>query len=154
MLDEAERSVHDALCVLKRIKESPNCLYGGGCTETALALELSKFALEVKTKESEAIECFSRALLSIPKILADNCGFDGDEAKSLLKNDHAYRRTTYGVNVENGKTCCMREKGVIEGFEMKRRVIMAACETAQAILKIDGLVTCKPRERSHDHGCH
>lgn len=154
MLEEAERSVHDALCVLKRIKESPYCLYGGGNTETALALELSKLALETKTKESEAIECFSRALLDIPKILADNCGFDGDEAKALLKNDYAYRRFTYGINVENGKTCCMKEKGIIEGFEMKKRVITAACETAQTILKIDGLVTCKPRERSENHGCH
>lgn len=154
ILDEAERSVHDALCVLKRIKESPNCLYGGGCTEVSLSIELSKYALEIKTKESEAVECFAKALLNIPKILSDNCGFDGDETKSLLKNDHVYRRLTYGVNIENGKTCCMKEKGIIEGYEMKKRVIMAACETAQSILKIDGIVTCKPRERSHDHGCH
>jgi T-complex protein 1 subunit beta len=154
MLDEAERSVHDALCVLKRIKQSPFCLYGGGCTETALALELSKLAIDTKTKESEAIEKFSCALLNIPKILADNCGYDGDEAKALLKNDHSYRRTTYGLNVETGKTACMKEKGVIEGFEMKKRVITAACETAQTILKCDGLVTCKPRDRSHEHECH
>ncbi|KAM0679635.1 T-complex protein 1 subunit beta [Glugoides intestinalis] len=154
VLEEAERSVHDALCVLKRIKESPFCLYGGGCIETGVALELSKLALETKTKEAEAIECFSRALQEIPKVLAENCGFDGNETRALLKNDHSYRRFTYGVNIENGKTCCMREKGIIEGFEMKRRVITAACETAQAILKIDGVVTCKPRERSEDHGCH
>lgn len=154
MLDEAERSVHDALCVLKRVKESAFCLYGGGCIETALSLELSKMALEVKTKESEGIEAFSRALLAIPKILAENCGFDGDEAKAVLKNDHSYRRTTYGVNIENGKSCCMKEKGVIEGFEMKRRVITAACETAQMILKCDGLVKCKPRERSENNRCH
>lgn len=154
MLDEAERSVHDALCVLKRIKESPYCLYGGGCTETTLALELLKLALDTKSKESESIECFAKALLNIPKILVENCGFDGDEAKSLLKNDHSYRRYTYGVNIENGKTCCMKEKGVIEGYEMKKRVITAACETAQIILRIDGMVTCKPRERSEHHGCH
>lgn len=154
MLDEAERSVHDALCVLKRIKESSFCLYGGGCIEASLSLELSKLALEVKTKESEGIEAFSRALLAIPKILAENCGFDGDEIKAALKNDHNYRRTTYGVNIENGKSCCMREKGIIEGFEMKKRVITAACETAQTILKCDGLVKCRPRERSDDNHCH
>jgi len=154
MLDEAERSIHDALCVLKRIKEVSFCLYGGGCIETALALELSKLSLEVKTKESEGIEAFSRALLSIPKIIAENCGFDGDEVKAALKNDHNYRRSTYGVNIENGKTSCMREKGIIEGFEMKKRVIISACETAQTILKCDGLVKCQPRERSDDHLCH
>lgn len=154
MLDEAERSVHDALCVLKRVKQSPFCLYGGGCTETALALELNKLALETKTKESEAIECFANALLNIPKILSENCGFDGDETKALLKNDHSYRKVTHGVNIENGKTVCMKEKGIIEGFEMKRRVIVAACEAAQTILRCDGIVTCKPRDRSHDHECH
>lgn len=151
ILDEAERSIHDALCVIKRIKEQPFCLYGGGFIEMALSLELSKLSLEVKTKESEAIECFSRALQKIPKILADNCGYDGDEVKSLLKNDHSYRRSTYGFNSDNGKTGCMKEKGILEGFEMKR-VITSACETAQTILKCDGIVKCAPRER-HKHSC-
>lgn len=114
-----------------------------------LSIELSKYALEIKSKEAEGIECFARALQQIPTILADNCGFDGDEIKAILKNDHNYRRMTYGVNVENGKSCCMREKGVIEGFEMKKNVILAACETAQTILKCDGIVKCKPRERHH-----
>lgn len=154
VLDEAERSVHDALCVLKRVMQAPFCIYGGGCIETALALELSKLSLEVKSKESDAIEAFSRALLTIPKILVENCGFDGDEAKTMLKNDHSYRRYTYGVNVENGKTCCMREKGVLEGFEMKKRVITSACETAQTILKCDGVVKIRPKERSDEHLCH
>lgn len=149
MLDEAERSIHDALCVLKRIKENPACVYGGGSIEMGLSIELSKYALEIKSKEAEGIECFARALQQIPTILADNCGFDGDEIKAILKNDHNYRRMTYGVNVENGKSCCMREKGVIEGFEMKKNVILAACETAQTILKCDGIVKCKPRERHH-----
>lgn len=152
MQDEAERSVHDALCVLKRIKESPFCVYGGGCIEMALSLELSKLALELKTKEAEGVECFARALQQIPAILAENCGFDGDEIKAALKSDHGYyKRATYGVDVENGKSCCMREKGIIEGFEMKKRVITAACETAQTILKCDGIVKCKPRERHEEH---
>lgn len=148
MLEEAERSIHDALCVLKRIKEDPFYVYGGGCIEMALSMELSKLALETKTREAEGIECFARALQQIPKILAENAGFDGDEAKTLLRNDHNYRRATYGINIENGKTCCMREKGVVEGLEMKSRAIVAACETAQSILKCDGIIKCKPRERT------
>lgn len=154
MLDEAERSIHDALCVLKRIKESPYCLYGGGATEMSLAVELQKMALDIKTRESEGIEIFSRALQQIPAILANNCGFDGDEIRAALKNDHSYRRATYGVNVETGKSGCMKERGIIEGFEMKKRVITAACETAQTILKCDGIVKCKPRERQGHGQCH
>lgn len=83
-------------------------------------------------------------------ILAENCGYDGDELKVVLRNDHSYRRNTYGVNVENGKSCCMREKGVVEGFEMKKRVLIAACEIAQTILKCDETIKVKPRER-HGH---
>ncbi|KAI5169108.1 T-complex protein 1 subunit beta [Pancytospora epiphaga] len=149
MLDEAERSIHDALCVLKRIKERPFCVYGGGAIESSIAAELFKYALEIKTKESEGVECFARALQRIPSIIAENCGFDGDEIRTVLKNDHSYRRSTYGVNVDTGKSGCMKERGVIEGMEMKKRVIVAACETAQTILKCDGIVKCKPRERSH-----
>lgn len=148
ILEEAERSIHDAICVLKNIKKYPYCVYGGGSIEMGLSMELLKLAAETKTKEAEGIECFARALQQIPKILAENAGFDGDEVKTALRSDHSYRRTTYGVNIENGKTSCMRERGVIEGFEMKSRVIVAACETAQSILKCDGIVKCKPRERT------
>lgn len=151
LLDEAERSIHDALCVIKRVKESPACLYGGGCSEMALAVELAKYAAEIKTKEAEGIECFARALQRIPQILAENCGFDGNELRAQLRSDHqSYRRATYGVNVDTGKSACMRERGVVEGYEMKRRVIAAACETAQTLLKCDGLVRVKLRER-HGH---
>lgn len=147
-LEEAERSIHDALCVLSRVRQSPACLYGGGSTEMGLAVELSKYASEIKTKESEGIECLSRALQNIPAILAENCGFDGAEFKAALRSDHSYRRATHGLNVETGKPGCMRERGIVEGFEMKKRLILAACETAQTILKCDGLVKSKPRERS------
>ncbi|KAI4291943.1 T-complex protein 1 subunit beta [Pancytospora philotis] len=150
VLDEAERSVHDALCVLKRIRERPACVYGGGSIEMTLATELFKYALEIKSKDAEGVECLARALQQIPVILAENCGFDGNELRASLKNDHSYRRSTYGVNVTNGKSSCMRERGVVEGYEMKKRVLTAACETAQTILKCDGIVKCKPRER-HRH---
>ncbi|KAI5147979.1 T-complex protein 1 subunit beta [Enteropsectra breve] len=148
--EEAERSIHDALCVLKRIKDSPFCVYGGGSIEMALSLELAKYALEIKTKDAAGVEIFGSVLQQIPRILSDNCGFDGEETKAALKNDHAYRRATYGVNTENGKTLCMKERGVIEGYEMKKRVLTAACETAQVILKCDGIIKCPPRER-HRH---
>lgn len=149
VLDEAERSIHDALCVLKRIKEQPACVFGGGSIEMALATELFKYALEIKTKEAEGVECLARALQQIPVILANNCGFDGNEILASLRSDHSYRRATYGVNIETGKSGCMKEKGIVEGYEMKKRVLVAACETAQTILKCDGVVKCKPRERHH-----
>lgn len=154
VLDEAERSIHDGLCVLKRIKESRLCLYGGSSTEMAMSVELARLGSEVKGKEAEGIFGFSNALQEISKILSDNSGFDGEEFKVSLRNEHNNRRTSYGLNIDTGKTCCMKERGIIEGYEMKKRVITSACETAQMILRCDGIVKCKARERTEEHCCH
>jgi T-complex protein 1 subunit beta len=150
VLDEAERSVHDALCVLSRIKESGKIVYGGGCAEMEMALSLNKYAVEVVGKESEAVLAFSNALQEIPKILASNGGYDGEEIKSKLRSSHSEGRATYGVNMDGGGICCMKEKGVVESLRIKKRVIHAACEVAQMIIKCDGVVKCKPRERTRE----
>ncbi|CAG2101277.1 unnamed protein product [Medioppia subpectinata] len=117
--------------------------------QVALAQELMKYSLEIKTKESDVIVAFSNALMDIPKIICDNCGFDGDNSKNLLKSKYNSMKNlknfTHGIDIKNGLSICMKEIGVLEGFEMKRRVITAACETAQTILKVDGVARCAPR---------
>jgi T-complex protein 1 subunit beta len=150
MLDEAERSIHDALCVLTRIKEDPRVLYGGGSSEMCLAVALSKYALSVPGAESEAILAFSNALQEIPKILADNGGHNGDLVKSSLRADHGAGRSSYGVDTGEGRSRCMKELGVIDSLRIKRRVVVAASEAAQMIVKCDAVVKCKPRERTRE----
>ncbi|KAK6090513.1 hypothetical protein P3W45_000610 [Vairimorpha bombi] len=148
MLDEAERSIHDALCVLIKIKETPRIIYGGGSSEMCMAVELSKYALDVPGVESEAILAFSNALQQIPVILSENGGFNGNEIKSELRSKHNSGLHTYGVNLENGTVSCMKELSVIDSYRIKKRVICASSEVAQMIVKCDGVVKCKPRERS------
>ncbi|WUR02815.1 T-complex protein 1 subunit beta (CCT2) [Vairimorpha necatrix] len=148
MLDEAERSLHDALCVLIKIKENPKIVYGGGSSEMALAVELAKYALEIPGVESEAISAFSSALQNIPVILSENGGFNGNELKSQLRSKHNSGAYTYGVNLEKGVVQCMKECHVVDSFRIKKRVICASSEVAQMIIKCDGIVKLQPRERT------
>jgi len=74
MLDEMERSLHDALCVVKRTLESGRVVPGGGACEASVAVFLDSFAMSISSREQAAIVAFSEALLSLPKTLAANCG--------------------------------------------------------------------------------
>ncbi|ADM12178.1 T complex protein 1 subunit beta [Encephalitozoon intestinalis ATCC 50506] len=150
MLDEAERSVHDALCVLSKIKQDPRVVYGGGSSEMAMAVDLNTYAMEVPGIESEAILAFSNALQQIPKILADNGGYDGEGIRASLRAEHNSGKTSYGVNVRSGSVGCMKESGVVDSFRIKHRVVTAASEAAQMIIKCDAIVKCKPRERTRE----
>ena len=154
LLDEAERSLHDALCVLKRIKTSEFILYGGGNTETMLGMELLKLSYEIITVESEGLRILSQALIEFVELLCMNCGFDSNTFKSAitslynLKTTYQKNNFTYGLNILTGKPGDMKTNKVIEGYTMKLRVLKAACETAQGLLKCDGLILHPPRERT------
>merc|ERR1719334_3101835 len=74
ILDEAERSLHDALCVLQQTVKETRIVYGGGCSEVCMANAVNKLALETPGKEAMAIEAYARALCQIPTIIADNAG--------------------------------------------------------------------------------
>lgn len=150
MLDEAERSIHDALCVLVKIKEDPRVVYGGGCSEMSMAVGLNSYAMEVPGVESEAILAFSNALQQIPKILAENGGYDGEAIKAALRAEHNGGKLGHGVDTKEGKVRCMMELGVIDSLRVKKRVLMAASEVSQMIIKCDAVVKCKPRERTRE----
>lgn len=156
ILNEAERSIHDALCVLKQVEQSGHVLYGGGNVEVMLSLELLKYSQEIKTLESEGPLVFSKALMEFVEILCTNCGFDSSTFKSAITSMYNVRSTyqknnfTQGLNVTNGQPGDMKGLKIMEGFSMKLRVLKAACETAQSLLRCDGVITHPPRER-HRH---
>lgn len=150
VLDEAERSIHDALCVLNKLKEERKLIYGGGSTEMALSISLQDYSYEIKSKESESILAFSNALQQIPVILAQNGGLDFNLIKSKLRSEHKAGNNTYGVDFISNDVGCMNKRGVLESLRTKRRVLVAATEIARMILKTDGFVKCKPRERTRE----
>lgn len=148
MLDEAERSIHDALCVLLKIREEPKIVYGGGSCEMAIGVGLSKYALEVPGVESEAIMAVANAFQEIPMVLAENGGYDGTAIRANLRTKHNQKEHTYGVDIKKGDIGCMKTHSVIDSYRIKKRVIKASSEVSQMIVKCDGIVKCKPRERT------
>ena len=88
-LDEIERSIHDSLCVVKRVLESNSVVVGGGATEVALSIYLDNFARTLGTREQLAISEFSEALQIIPKTLTLNAAKDATELISKMRVFHA-----------------------------------------------------------------
>ena len=102
MLDEAERSLHDALCVLSQTVIDSRVLFGGGWPEMVMTKEVDELARRTPGKKSHAIEAFSRALQAIPTIIADNAGLDSAELISQLRADHHKEGSRAGIDVITG----------------------------------------------------
>ncbi|XP_052893593.1 T-complex protein 1 subunit beta [Anopheles moucheti] len=152
IIDEAERSLHDALCVLAATVKESRVVYGGGCSETLMATAVFKLAAETAGKEAMAIESFGRALMQLPTIIADNAGYDSAQLVSELRAAHSQGKHTMGLDMNGGKVGCMKELGITESFAVKRQVLMSAAEAAEMILRVDNILKSAPRRRVPDRG--
>ncbi|CAO1390419.1 unnamed protein product [Diamesa hyperborea] len=152
IIGEAERSLHDALCVLNATVKESRIVYGGGCSESLMACAVLKKAAETPGKEAIAMEAFARALLQLPTIIADNAGYDSAQLVSELRAMHTQGSSTMGLNMDLGKVGCMKELGITESFAVKRQVLMSASEAAEMILRVDDIIKCAPRKRVPDRG--
>jgi T-complex protein 1 subunit beta len=88
MVDEAERSLHDALSVLSQTVKETRTVLGGGCAEMLMSCAVEDEARSVKGKKALAVEAFGQALKQIPIILADNAGYDSSDLVSRLRAAH------------------------------------------------------------------
>jgi len=154
ILDEAERSLHDALCVLTQTVKEPRIVYGGGCSEMLMANAVSNLAQQTPGKESIAMEAFARALRKLPTIIADNAGYDSSELIAQLRACHASGHRTYGLNMEIGQVEDVQQLGITESFHLKRQVLMSASEAAEMILRVDDIIKAAPRQRNRDARHH
>jgi T-complex protein 1 subunit beta len=102
VLDEAERSLHDALCVLSQTVNDTRVVFGGGWPEMVMAKEVDELARMTPGKRSHAIDAFSRALQAIPSIIADNAGLDSAELISQIRAEHHKKNSTAGIDVITG----------------------------------------------------
>ena len=148
LLEEAERSLHDALCVVCETVKSHLVVYGGGYCEMKLAQEVDNLANTFKGKESLAIESFARALRQLPTIIADNAGLDSSELVSNLKNEIFKGSTSAGLDVNKATVGDMKELGIFECFKVKEQALLSACEAAEMIIRVDMTFTAPPRQRS------
>lgn len=112
ILDEAERSLHDAICVLTQTITNRKTVYGGGNSEMQMANEVDELAKTVKTKEGLAIEAFARALRTLPVTIAENGGFDSAQLIQSLKSNIYAGKTSSGLDMNQGIVGDMKELGI------------------------------------------
>ena len=119
ILDEAERSLHDAICVLIAAVKNHRILYGGGNSEMRMSLAVDDMSRTLQGKQAIACEAFARALRQLPTIICDNAGFDSAELVANLRAEVAGGNTSYGLNMFDGCVDDMKAKGVTEAFRVK-----------------------------------
>merc|ERR1719290_108468 len=152
IIGEAERSLHDALCVLTSTVKEPRTVYGGGCSEMLMAHAVTELASKTAGKEARAMESFATALRQLPSIIAENGGYDSAQLTSEMKAAHNSGKNTTGLNIYEGKIGCMSELGITESFSVKRQVLVQASEAAEMILRVDDILKAAPRPRKEDRG--
>ena len=147
ILDEAERSLHDAICVLVAAVKNHLVVYGGGNTEIRMSLAIEDLAKTVKGKQALAIQSFAQALKQLPTIIADNAGYDSAELVQNLRSDIHNGNTSAGMNMFKGEVDNMETLGVTECLRVKEQALLSASEAAELILRVDEIIRCAPRKR-------
>jgi thermosome len=139
VVDEAERSLHDAIMVVKDVLEEPAIVAGGGAPEAEVASRLRDYASKLPGREQLAVLKYADALESIPLILAENAGMQTIDVKVEFRSKHAQGKTWFGVNARTGKVGDMMDE-VIEPLAVKEEIIRAATEASCMILRVDNVL--------------
>jgi len=147
VLDEAERSLHDALAVLFQTVQETRVVWGGGAMEMAMAKAVQDQLSEVSGKESTAMESFGKALVQVPMILADNAGCDSAELVGQLRAAHAKVQHSFGLEFNQGSVADMARLGIMESFRSKMSQLCSAAEAAEMIIRVDDIIRNAPRQR-------
>jgi thermosome len=140
IVDEAERSVHDALMVVKDVVQKPAILAGGGSPEAYVAQKLREWAPSVPGREHYGILAFADAIESIPVTLIENAGMDTIDMLTQLRSMQSTSGPWMGVDVNEMKVTDMRKKNIIEPLAVKEQVLKSATEAAAMLLRIDDML--------------
>ncbi|XP_012288686.1 T-complex protein 1 subunit delta [Orussus abietinus] len=140
VLEEAERSLHDALCVIRCLVKQKALIAGGGAPEIELALKLAAYAQTLGGVDAYCVRAFANALEVIPSTLAENAGLNPIATVTELRNKHAQGEKTSGINVRKGSVTNILEENVVQPLLVSMSAITLASETVRSILKIDDIV--------------
>ena len=146
LVDEAERSIKDALNVIKDVVVEGRVVAGGGAPEMEVSLGLRDYARTLAGKEQLAVEKFAEALDIVPAQLAENAGLDPIEITVALRAEHKEGKKWMGINVFDRKVYDMYKLDVVEPVLVKKQVIKSAVEAAAMILKIDDVIAASKIE--------
>jgi len=146
IVDEAERAVHDALCVVRDVVMNPKVVAGGGAPEAEIAKRLRVYADKLAGREQLAVQAFAEALELVPMVLAENAGLDPIDIQVELRTKHDQKIVWAGVDPFKGKVADMSKQNVYEPLAVKIQLLKSASEAAAMILKIDDVIAASKKE--------
>lgn len=143
-IKEAERSLNDAIMVVRRVTKTKKIVAGGGAIEMELSKLLRQHSREIKGKEQLIINAYAKALEVIPRTLAENCGLDSNELMNKLRQKHSQndQGCNFGIDVWNEESgiCNTMDSFVWEPLMVKKNCIVSASEAVCLILTIDSTI--------------
>ena len=140
VIDEVDRSIHDALMVVKDVIEKPEIVAGGGAPESFAASQLKDWADNFDGREQLAIKKYAEALEIIPLTIAENAGMDPIDTMATLRSKQNQGQKWTGIDARNTKIADMLALGVVEPIAVKEQIIKSATEAACMILRIDDVI--------------
>lgn len=140
LLDESERSLHDALCVVRCLVKQPSLVAGGGAPEAEVYAQFQPWLQTRMGAERHIARAFAEALEIIPYTLAENAGLHPIAIVTELRQRHAAGEHHAGIDVKKGCISDMRELGVIQPLLVSTSAIQQATEYVHMMLKIDDMV--------------
>ena len=140
VVDEADRSVHDALMVTKDVLEKPLIVAGGGSPEAYVSNKLKEWTSTLSGREQLAAEKFAESLEIIPLTLAENAGMDSIDTMTELRSRQSKGSTWAGIDARNSRVADMSEIDIVEPLSVKEQIIKSATEVASMILRIDDVI--------------
>jgi len=140
VVDEVDRSIHDALMVVKDVVEKPSIVAGGGSPEAYLAAELNEWSSSSEGREQLAIKQYAEAFESIPLTIAENAGMDPIDTIITLRANQSNGKHTVGINAKKSKIGDMFSLDIVEPLVVKEQIIKSATEVACMILRIDDVI--------------
>jgi len=140
VVDEAERAIHDALCVVRDVIVEPYVVAGGGAPEAEVARMVRTYAQKLSGKEQLAVQAYADSLEIIPLSLAENAGMDPIDSLMQVRAKHQAKSKWAGIDPVNGKVADMAKLEVYEPLAVKVQALESAGEAASMILKIDDVI--------------
>ncbi|WP_319508034.1 thermosome subunit alpha [uncultured Methanolobus sp.] len=143
--DNIERVFDDALHVVKAVYEDGKIVPGGGASEIEVAQALRNYASSIEGREQLAIIAFAEAIEELPRVIAENCGFDVIDTLINLRAKHSTVKNA-GLDVDTGDVVDMLERGIVDPLRVKTQAIKSASESAVLVLRVDDML--RAREQS------
>lgn len=140
MLDEADRSLHDALCVVRALVKKRSLVPGGACVEMEVAHQLQQHSRTIFGSDSYVCKAYGESLELIPYTLAENAGLDPILFVTELRNRHSDGMTYAGLNIRKSTIMDMEQTEVVQPSLVSSSALTLATECVRMILKIDDIV--------------